>query len=182
MTGLRNARHGAGALAIAGLLAAGAAGCSSDDIAEQAIEQAADAAGGDVDIDQEGESFSVDTGDGEGFSVESTDEVPAEVADLVPIPDGFAVESVTDTQMGEDGDGTSVQGQIDTDDPKAVLDEIEAALADDGFETQTNSDIGGEMFTLMMTKEGEASVTISIIVEDEAEPAVMNLMVLRPAS
>lgn len=178
--GLNRMQRTGALLTSVGVLAAGVAGCSSvaDKVAEEAVGAAV---GSDVDIDTDDDGVSVDTGNGE-FSMESTAEVPAVVSDLLPVPDDFVAEGTQNVTI-EDGEMTQVMGTIATDDPAAVLDEIEQALAADGFETTTNSSVGGEMFTLLMGKEGVATVTVAIIDDGDAgEPAEMNISVMQPAS
>lgn len=170
--------YGAGALVVAGVLAMGTAACSSDDVAGAIADAAGDAAG--VDVDTDGDGVSVQDDQGNGFSMQAGGEVPAEVSDVVPVPDGFTAEGTTETTIDE-GVSHMVQGTIASDDPGAVMDEIESALAAEGFETLTNSDIGGEMYSLLMSKEGVAQVTVAIIDDGDAgEPAEMTITVMRP--
>ncbi len=176
--GLHRIRRTGVLLAAVGTLAAGAAGCSavSEKVADKALDSAV---GGDVDVDSDDGTVSVDTGDG-GFSVESSAEVPTEVSDLVDVPDEFVAETTQNVDV-DDGVMTQVIGKIPADDPAAVLEGIEQDLAADGFETITNSDVGGEMFTLVTGKEGVANVTVAIIADgDEGEPAEMNITVMHP--
>ena len=182
--GLRGKRHGGRTLAVASVLLVSAAGCGSDADPEPESAQEADTApdtggdegqdGGAPNVDIEDDGMSVETGDGTGFSVESSAEVPAEISDLVSLPDGFTAQGTTEVSS-EDGGGITVGGTIDTDDPAAVIDDIEAALTDDGFETAAKSELG-ELFTLSMVKEGEAHVTVGIIINEEG-PANMNVTV-----
>lgn len=78
-------------------------GCS-DGIAERLVEEAAEAAGaGEVDIDTDNGSVSVQSSEG-SFNIGSQD-VPEELPDQLPLPDGISVMG----SMAQDGaDGTTV--------------------------------------------------------------------------
>lgn len=163
----RNRRlHGVGGLALTGVLLVGATGCS----------EASD--GADVDVDDDG--VSVQDGEGQGFSAEASTEVPDAVAELVELPEAFTAEGTTETTL-EAGESTMVVGTIDTDDPAAVIADIEETLAAEGLETLSNSEVGGEMYSLIMYVEDGVQVTVAIIDDGEAdEPAEMNVTVMRP--
>lgn len=169
----------AATVGLAGLLTLGAAGCSSDDVAEAIADKAGDAVGADVDVDSDGEGVSVKDADGNGFETKATAEVPAEVSAVVAIPDAFQAEGTTETTMDE-GTSYMVQGTIDTDDPEAVLDGIEEPLLADGFETMSKGSVAGEMHTLLMSNDENAQVTVGIVADGEG-PHDMNVTVLRTA-
>lgn len=172
-------------LATVGMLVVGAAGCSTeaDPVADESDEAVDTDAGDDVNVDADGDGDegSADTGDAD-ISTEATAEVPTVISDLVPVPDGFVAEGTQNVTV-DDGEMTQVNGKIATDDPAAVIDGIEQTLAGDGFDTLANSATGDEMFSLLMTKEGEATVTIAIIDDsDEGDPPEMNISLTGPAS
>jgi len=87
------------AVAVAGVaLALTGCGQAAEQAAEEAAEQAIEAqGGGDVEIDADGESFSVEGEDGSEFSVGS-DELPDDFPAEVPIPEGGTVESSSSVQ------------------------------------------------------------------------------------
>lgn len=168
----RHARPAGRLLLLAGILSA-SVGCSA--IAEQATETAVEqAAGGDVEIDDDG--VSVEGENGDSMSMGAADEVPAEISEVVTLPDGFTVESAFETtQSGSDA--IAVTGVLADADPQGVIDDIETQLVDRGWETLNKGDIGGEMFNLMVTGP-EQSVSANIIVEDDG-PADMTVMLLQ---
>lgn len=158
--------HGVGGLALTGVLLVGATGCSGT------------SGGADLDIDDDG--VSVQDDEGQGFSAEASTEVPDAIGDLVPLPEEFTAEGTTETTL-DDGVSTMVVGTIDTDDPAAVMADIEQALAAEGLETLSNSEVGGEMYSLIMYVEDDVQVTVGIVDDGEAdEPAEMNVTVMRP--
>lgn len=170
----RRAHAGGRLLVLAGLLTA-AVGCSA--IAEQAAETAVEqAAGGDVEVGDDG--VSVEGGNGDSLSLGAADEVPPEISELVTLPEGFAAETAFETtQSGSDA--IAVTGSLTDEDPQGVIDDIEAQLVDRGWETFNKGDIGGEMFSLMV-QGPEQAVTANIIVEGDG-PANMTLMLLQQA-
>lgn len=119
-------------LATAGLVLTG---CSSEDIAERVAEEAAEqAGGGEVDIDTDDGSVSVDTDEG-SLNIGSQD-LPEDLPEELPLPDGLAVQG----SMSQQGDGGSTVGFQATydgsfEDVEAFFD---AELEDAGW-TVTNS-------------------------------------------
>ncbi|MEX2504221.1 MAG: hypothetical protein WD378_05180, partial [Egicoccus sp.] len=178
--------QGASRLVLAGVLLVGTAACASDaepdsdqaqsTATDDATGESDDGGNGDVDVDVGDESFSVEDGEGNSMSMEASTEVPDVITDLVSLPDGFSPQGTTETTI-EGGVSTMVMGTLETDDPAGVLADIETAVAAEGFETVSNSEIGGEMFTLMMVKKDEANVTVGIIDDQEDGPAEMNVTV-----
>ena len=118
---------------IGGVLALAAAACSSEDLAEEAIERSG---GGDVDID--------------------LDDVPDCFPDNTPVPDGTVQGGVG---VGE-GDAAVCTFVVDVEGTVAeVLDDYQAELEDAGYTTGTNFGQPGQQ-VLGMTK-GDVGILVA---------------------
>ena len=128
------------AVAVAGVaLALTGCGQAAEQAAEEAAEQAIEAqGGGDVEIDADGESFSVEGEDGSEFSV-GNDELPDDFPAEVPIPEGGTVESSSSVQT--DGKaGWFVTLTYPDADASELADTSKSEMEDAGFdETSTFS-------------------------------------------
>lgn len=111
------------AIASAGLLLL--AGCSGEQVAERLAEQAA---GGDVDLDTDDGSLSIESDDGTSLDV-GGQELPEQLPEELPLPEGLAVHGSM-AQEGADGTMIGFQATYDGtfEDAVAFFDaELEAA-------------------------------------------------------
>lgn len=130
---MRVSRRGA-AVAIAGAaLILSGCGQVAEEAAEQAIEQNG---GGDVEIDADGDSFSVEGEDG-SISV-GKDELPENFPSEITLPEGGTIESataVTDSKK----DGWFIQSTYADTSPEDLVTEFAGSMQDGGFEETSNT-------------------------------------------
>ncbi len=150
--------------------AAGMVLASCGDIAErateEAIERGSDGEGEvDLDFDDDGGSFSVETEDGSveyDISGEGGGELPDDFPD-VPLPDGL---SIISSAKQSSGDETlfSVSGQLDDDDPQAVFEDVIADYESEGFEVEGRyENTSGEDFSGgAQFIDGDVNVSMSV--------------------
>ncbi len=172
----------AGAATVALLLA----GCSAESIMESALEQVDGV--GEVDFDAEGGSFSVTDEDGEEFGVDvdpetgestlrageeevttsPTDEVPAEIAAAVTLPEAFTPVSMSRSDV-DGGVQTMLQGEI-SGDFDALFAEIEQGVAAAGWShVEPNPMVPGQqgMVIGQHDEDGEVGVMVSLTLGEE---------------
>lgn len=167
-------RIGAG-VAIAGLALA-ASGCSAitERASEAALERISD--GESVDLDLSEGRMTIEDEDGTSISVGATEEVPDQLAAVVPVPDGFVPRS-TFSGGDEGGSGVSVAGTLATDDVAAVVEQLEATMVADGWERVHRSEVdGGSLITLGLQR-GDDMVTVTAASDDGGE-STLNLLLV----
>jgi hypothetical protein len=154
-------------------------GCQSagERLTEAAAERALGAATGeDVDLDVREGRMSVETDEG-SFSVGAATEVPDRIAAAIPVPAGFEPLQ-TFEQREATSTGVSVSGRHGRRRPAAVLDELETALAADGWETVNRMNLNDQILSLHLEREG-AVVNVNVAVE--GDDAMLTLMLLEEA-
>jgi hypothetical protein len=153
-----------------------AAGCQSaaDRLTESAAERALGAVTGeDVDLDVREGRMSVDTEDG-SFSVGASTEVPDRIVAVAPIPAGF--EPASTFEHSDDGQrGVTVSGLLPITIAGTVLDDIEAAMASDGWEQMSRTNIDDELLSLGLQR-GDDAFNVNLIVD--GDEAMLTLMLL----
>ena len=163
------------AVAFAGTaLALSGCGEAADQVAEEAVEQAIEGqGGGDVEIDADGESFSVEGEDGSEFSVGS-DELPDDFPTEVPIPEGATVES-SSTVKTDGKAGWFVALTYADADAGDLADTSKSEMEDAGFE-ETSTFSADETTTSGYEGNGY-TVTVSIAPNVEGGGTSMTLTV-----
>jgi hypothetical protein len=154
-------------------------GCQSagERLTEAAAERALGAATGeDVDLDVREGRMSVETDEG-SFSVGAATEVPERIAAAIPVPAGFEPLQTFEQREG-DQHGVSVSGRVAGADLQRVLDDLEAALAADGWETVNRMNLNDQILSLHLEREG-AVVNVNVAVE--GDDAMLTLMLLEEA-
>lgn len=160
-------------LATAGLVLTG---CSSDDIAERLAEEAAEqAGGGEVDINTDDGSVSVDTDEG-SLNIGSQD-LPEELPEELPLPEGLSVQGSM-SQQDEDGTTVGFQATYDGafDDAKAFF-EAELEAAGWTITNSTTSDTSG-LRSASWQVEGfghEGLVTVTQLGEDGGDDTMTSV-------
>jgi hypothetical protein len=152
------------------------AGCGS--IAERATESALGAmSDGEVDLDLDGGGMSIEGPDGESLSFGASSDVPDAIADVVDVPDGFEPTNVVEHSEGERM-STTVVGTVDTADPVALIEGIEAGLADDGWEREGFSNTNNQMVLVAMSRGEDENLNVTVLTDD-AE-AMLTIIYVRP--
>lgn len=185
------------ALAIAGLLLAA---CSVEGLVGRALSQIEGVEGVDIDVSEEGGSFTITSDEGEVFGIEVDDqgrstlrtdegtvtttvdgEVPAEVTAAVDLPTGFTPQAVSETTT-DDGRALLVQGEI-RGSYGDILDEVEASLERRWAVVQRQEFNPGQMGTVMGHDEDEeVGVTVNLIIEPDSDEGLLQIMVINPSS
>jgi hypothetical protein len=151
-------------------------GCQSaaEQLTESATERALGAATGeDVDLEVGEGRMTVEGEDG-SFSVGATTEVPARIAAAAPIPAGF--EPASTFEQSEDGrSGVTVTGRLPGADPLAVVDELETAMTDGGWEQVSRSNINDELLSLHLERDEEV---FNVNVIADGDETMLTLMLL----
>jgi hypothetical protein len=165
-----------GAAAGFAVLVLATAGCSS--IAERATESALGAmSDGDVDLDLEGGGMSIEGPDGESLSFGASSDVPDAIADVVDLPSGFQPTNTVEHSEGERM-ATTVVGTVDASDPVALVEEIEAGLAGDGWEREGFSNHNSQMVLVAMTRGEDENLNVTVLAEDGE--AMLTIIYVRP--
>jgi hypothetical protein len=154
-------------------------GCQSagERLTEAAAERALGAATGeDVDLDVREGRMSVETDDG-SFSVGASTEVPDRIAAAIPVPGGFEPMQTFEQRDG-DQHGVSVSGRIAGSDVQSILDELEAAMAADGWDTVNRMNLNDQILSLHLERE---SAVVNINVAVEGDDAMLTLMLIDEA-
>ena len=162
-----------GAIAGAALFLSGcgdAAEQAAEEVAEQAIEEQG---GGDVEIDADGESFSVEGEDGSEFSVGS-DELPEDFPSDVPIPEGGTVES-SSSMKTEGKAGWFVALSYADSDASELADQAANGMKDSGFK-ETSTFSADESTTTAFEGNGY-QVTVSVAPDAEGGGSSLTLTV-----
>ena len=139
-------------------------GDNVDRFTEQVVERAT---GGEIDIDREGGTFTIESEDGESsFSFGST-EVPDTfpVAD-VPLYENMNIVSAAESS-NEQGDFWSINGVSDTD-RQTILSAIEGSYSD--WNRTSRSSLDG--YTLVNYEKDAYNVSISVISSDDGETQI----------
>jgi hypothetical protein len=146
----------AGALALAGVLAMAAPGCGKavEEITETAIESGMPG-GGNVEIDQDGETFSIQssTEDGGAIDLQAGDSValPADFPSDIPVPDGVTWNLVQNAQI-EGKASITAQGMLKT--PLAdVAAFVKKEAEGQGWTTEQSFQQAGQMEMLTFKKD-----------------------------
>jgi hypothetical protein len=151
-------------------------GCQSaaERLTESATERALGAATGeDVDLDVGEGRMTVEGEDG-SFLVGATTEVPARIAAAAPIPAGF--EPASTFEQSEDGRrGVTVTGRLPGADPLEVVDELETAMTDGGWEQVSRSNINDELLSLHLERDEEV---FNVNVIANGDETMLTLMLL----
>ncbi|MFP4235471.1 MAG: hypothetical protein ACLFUG_11135 [Nitriliruptoraceae bacterium] len=184
--------------ALARFLALGAAAallaaCSGADIAERALESVEGV--GDVDLDPEDGSISVEDEDGERLEMELDEEggsstitteegtittgqdqaFPEQLAAVFDPPEGYRIISVAD--VVEDGDRVvTTVGEIDGE-WQAMMDDLEARVrAGDWDDVQVNSTVAGAIGSITATRnDGAESLNVSLLQEENNPTATLGV-------
>jgi len=148
---MRRALIGSTGLALA--LGLGLAGCGSttEEGLEEAIEQET---GGDVEVEDDGVTFSDD--EGNEVKVGSAAEVPEGWPDDIPVPEGTVLGSTT-------AGGTSTIIMTVEEEPQKVYNSLKGELESNGWTTESDTAIGG-LYGGAFTKDGR---TASVAVLDD---------------
>lgn len=156
------------ATVVSGLLVVGAGACgkAAEKVGEKVAEKSLEGVTG-ADVDASDDGVTIKTEDGE-FSAKTTDELPdGWPVDLIAVPDGFSIESVSETKT-PDGAMTavSIEGSGDIGD---LVDSYVDALEGAGIEVamQTKSSDGGMVsaekdgvnYMIMLNSDGDGTVT-----------------------
>lgn len=193
----RGPRSGLGALGFAVALVLALSACGGDDdgdsksdrgpsgvqeeMLEKAIEEAAAADGDDVDVDLDGEAFSVENDEG-SFTV-GGGEVPESFPEGVPLPPGdYSVTSSMEVS-GEDGYLRLVTATTGTIDELAAF--LEQGLTDGGYVVEgTQKQSIGESSSVVLTATGggksvmvnvgdlgstDGTITVAYVITDEEQ-------------
>ncbi|MFP4311386.1 MAG: hypothetical protein ACLFS9_05315 [Nitriliruptoraceae bacterium] len=173
-----------------GASAALLAACSAEDVAERALESVEGV--GDVELDPEDGSISVEGEDGEGFEVDIDEDgesstittqegtittaedqpVPEELAAVFDPPEGYRI--VTVSEVADDGDRIIItQGEIDGD-WQSLMDDLEARTrAGDWDDVQVSAVAVGSMGSIAATRnDGTEGLNITLL-QDENTPAAI---------
>ncbi len=159
---------------------------ATESASERAVEKMIEASGdGEIDIDRDGDSFSIKTEDGsmsvdgegnmviesdEGTAtIKTSDELPDDFPDI-PLPNDLIIESAS---RFADADGTvvhSVSARIERD-ASDTFDTFVADLADAGYtaDFRNDSTTDGEFFGMaMLTKADGQQVSVNVIADDDS--------------
>ncbi len=169
---------------------------ASEAAAEKVVEKAVESEiGGDVDIERDGDGFSIETEDGsmtvdgegnmviEGEDGTMTMETGEELADDfpdIPLPGEMSIES---TSRVDSGDGTAlhiVSAVMDAD-AESTFDAYTSALEDAGFTIDMNnvSNSEGEFYGMVLASKGESlQVTTVLVTEDSGTRVQLSASVL----
>jgi hypothetical protein len=153
------------AVAVAAVVPLAACGGTSDP-AEEAVEQALETElGGDAQVDVDGESLTVDTGD--ATLTAGSGEVPADFPSAVPLVDG----EVTFAQRSESPESTGWTVQINTPAvPDDVVDELSGALPGAGF---TVEPVPGQGGTTLLAEGNGLSVLVLVVAGEDDGSSVL---------
>jgi hypothetical protein len=103
--------------------------------------------------------------DGESLSFGASSDVPDAIADVVDVPDGFEPTNVVEHSEGERM-STTVVGTVDTADPVALIEGIEAGLADDGWEREGFSNTNNQMVLVAMSRGEDENLNVTVLTDD----------------
>jgi hypothetical protein len=150
---------------VAAVVALGACGATSDP-AEDAVEQALETElGGDAQVDVDGDSLTVDTGD--GTLTAGSGEVPADFPSAVPLVDG----EVAFAQRSESPESTGWTVQISTPAvPDDVVDKLTRALPEAGF---TVEPVPGQGGTTLLAEGNGLSVLVLVAAGEDGGSSVL---------
>ena len=156
-----------------------------EQLSEEVVERAAEAAGAgdtEIDMDEEGGGISIETDDG-SVQIGAGDgtELPQELPEVIPLPGDYTVVS-SSTFTNDDGESILVMLEVEGLDPTAFIeDEVVPGLESGGYEivSQTTASGNGGERSSVQAGSDDATVSVSALVGEDGG-GIVNISVFPP--